>query len=45
MKNPHDELRKYLDRLVHRYLNIKSLSPLRKVIYLSSKSPLRKRGI
>ena len=25
MKNPHDELRNYLDRLVHRYLNIKSL--------------------
>ncbi len=25
MDNPHDELRTYLDKLVHRYLNIKSL--------------------
>ena len=33
MKNPNDELREYLDKLIHRYLNIKSLDQQLKSIY------------
>ena len=33
MKNPYDKLRTYLDKLIHRYLNIKSLDQQLKSIY------------
>ena len=33
MKNPYDKLRTYLDKLIYRYLNIKSLDQQLKSIY------------